>query len=288
MTHYPDLSALSVALRQSAPSGPLALILIEDEIEIESTIKHHLDLGFSQIIACGDGNIALPTGLDGQIDRVDCDVSSPDALATLVNTLMPAMIGRWVYYGYNAEYLFYPFSKDRSAVEMLGFVTEERRNIVASYVVDLYARDLGTHPNGVSTDDAYFDKSGYYALARQDIAGETLDRQLDVFGGLRWRFEEHIAQTRRRIDRVSLFKAKQGLLMSTDRLFNDPEYNTIACPWHHSLTAAVASFRTAKALRRNPGSRQSIDSFHWRQSEKFNWQAQQLLDLGLLEPGQWF
>ena len=35
--------------------------------------------------------------------------------------------------------------------------------------------------------------------------------------------------------------------------FNDEEYNTYACPWHHNLTAAIVSFRTAKALKRNPG-----------------------------------
>ena len=43
-----------------------------------------------------------------------------------------------------------------------------------------------------------------------------------------------------------------------------------------------------EALRRNPGSRKAIATFHWRNSAPFAWHSQQLLDLGLMEPGQWF
>ena len=288
MHHFHSLSDFSRAYRQTIPSGPIALIMAEDDVEIESTIRHHQALGFESVVVFGDDVITVPDTVADQVHRVRYDVSTPDALVAIVNAAVPAAGAQWIYTCYNAEYLFYPFSENRSIGEMLGFVTEERRDVVASYVVDLYAGNLGTHPSGVAIDDAYFDKSGYYALARQDTEGATMDRQMDVYGGLRWRFEEHIAQARRRIDRIALFRAKPGLVMRADQRFNDPEYNTIACPWHNSLTAAVGSFRTAKALRRNPGSRQSINSFHWHQSEKFIWQAQQLLDLGLIEPGQWF
>ena len=51
---------------------------------------------------------------------------------------------------------------------MLAFHTEERRDAVLTYVVDLYAGDLDEAPNAVSLDDAHMDKSGYYALARKD------------------------------------------------------------------------------------------------------------------------
>ena len=64
--------------------------------------------------------------------------------------------------------------------------------------------------------------------------------------------------------------------------------NTYACPWHNNITAAVCSFRTAKALRSNPGSRFDIQNFRWHNSMPFEWQSQQLMDLGLMEPGQWF
>jgi len=54
------------------------------------------------------------------------------------------------------------------------------------------------------------------------------------------------------------------------------------------MTAAVCSFRTAKALKRNPGSTYEINTFMWHNSAPFEWHSQQLLDLGLIEPGQWF
>jgi MFS family permease len=52
--------------------------------------------------------------------------------------------------------------------------------------------------------------------------------------------------------------------------------NTYACPWHHSLTGAICSFRVAKALRTNPGSRHDISDFRWHKSERFNWSSLQL------------
>ncbi|MEL6837757.1 MAG: hypothetical protein AAFP85_00610 [Pseudomonadota bacterium] len=288
MTHYPSLATLARDKRSVSTRGPIALIVIEDGIEIDSTITHHLALGFPRIIAVCTPDIALPDSSADQIDRIDHDVTGDGALTAIVNAAIQAFPNQWLYYTYNGEYLFYPFAEHRSIGEMLGFVTEERRDAVAAYVVDLYAGDLTAYPTGVARDDAFFDRSGYYALAREDKDGTILERQMDVFGGLRWRFEEHIAPDRRRIDRVPLFRAQPGLQMLPDRTFNMAEYNTIACPWHNSLTAAVASFRTAKALRRNPGSRHMIESFYWQQSERFNWRAQQLMDHGWMEPGQWF
>ncbi len=139
--------------------------------------------------------------------------------------------------------------------DLLAFHTEERREAMLAYVIDLYAGDLGRHGNAVSLDDALLDRSGYYALARKDEAKAWApkERQLDFFGGLRWRFEEHIPWTRRKIDRIAIFKAKKGTEAAADFTFTEEELNTYACPWHNNLTAAVCSFRTAKALRTNPG-----------------------------------
>ena len=286
--HYPDLQSLIADSKTALSKGPVAMILIEDDVEVASTIAHHAKAGFAQLIAfCVPGSV-LPDGMPDNLRRVDFDMTADDALATIANAMIKAVPGQWLYYCYNAEYLFYPFFEDRSVGEMLGFMTEERRDTVMSYLVDLYAQDLRAHPSGVDRQSAYFDKSGYYALAREDSEGMPLERQINVFGGLRWRFEEHIAKHRQRTDRVSFFRAQPGLEMLTDRSFNISEYNTFSCPWHNNLSAAIGSFRTAKALRRNPGSRDVINTFHWPQSEPFNWQSQQLLDLGLMEPGQWF
>ncbi len=288
MARYSSLKSLFAEGRGELAKGPVALILVEDEAEIATTIRHHGDAGFASLIAFASPEIVFPTEVESRISRVDCDMLADRAMERVVNGVIGAAPGVWFYYCYNAEYLFYPFSEHRSVGEMVQFTVEERRDSVLTYVIDLYAGDLGHHPDAVSLDDAHLDKSGYYALARKDRTNQPRDRQLDFFGGLRWRFEEHIPAPRRRIDRVALFKAKPGLKIGADHTFNDAEYNTYACPWHHNLTAAICSFRTAKALKRNPGSTFDIQTFKWHNSAPFTWHSQQLLDLGLMEPGQWF
>ncbi|ATG38520.1 glycosyltransferase family 2 protein [Phaeobacter piscinae] len=270
--------------------GPVALIFVEDKVEIATTLRHHLDLGFATVVVFMPDAFDIPYDLETRIERVPYDCSRRDAVFDAINKVIAAAApGCWLYYCYNAEYLFYPFCESRNVVELLGFHAEERRDAMLSYVIDLYAGDLAAAPNGVSLDTAHLDKSGYYAQSRNDPqTGHPLDRQLDFYGGVRWRYEEHIPAASRKIDRISLFRAKPDLHLFDDHRFSEPEYNTYACPWHHNLTAAICSFRTAKALKRNPGSSFEIDNFRWHNSAPFDWHSRQLLDLGLMEPGQWF
>ncbi|MGC9371123.1 MAG: glycosyltransferase family 2 protein [Paracoccaceae bacterium] len=270
-------------------TGPVAVIMAEDLVEVDTTIRHHLNIGFKTLVLLAPHELELPDDLAARIRRVNTDVHRPGALVDAVNRVIEAAPGQWLYYCYNAEYLFYPFCESRTVGEMLAFHAEERRDAMLTYVIDLYASDLGAFPNAVSLETALLDKSGYYALARPDPANHNhpRERQLDFFGGLRWRFEEHVPEDRRKIDRISLFRARPGLRLRPDHTFNDEEYNTYSCPWHHNLTAAVCSFRTAKALKQNPGSTFDIPTFEWHNSVPFEWTSQQLLELGLMEPGQW-
>jgi len=162
---------------------------------------------------------------------------------------------------------------------------EERRSHVYSYTVDLYnsAEEL----TELSPNDAYFDSSGYYAMNRFED-GKALDRQIEVFGGLKWRYSEHVPWDRQRIDRVPFFKCTPGLELDANFRPNIAEMNTHSCPWHHNVTCAIASYRTAKSLRRNPGSAAAIGSFMWAQSTRFEWSSSQLMDHGMIEAGQWF
>lgn len=287
---YDSLKAWLAAVQPKPPKGPLALILAEDPVEVDTTLRHHLLTGFTEVVLLAPDEIEIPNALAEQITRVRHDVHAEGALVTAVNQMIEALPDIWMYYCYNAEYLFFPFCETRTVRDLLAFHAEERRDAMLTYVIDLYAADLDLHPNAVSLDQAQLDRSGYYALARPDPDNNwhPKERQLDFFGGLRWRFEEHIPWTRRKIDRISLFKSKRGLTLRHDFTFSDEEYNTYACPWHNNLTAAVCSFRTAKALKTNPGSRWDIPTFHWRNSTEFRWHSQQLMDLGLMEPGQWF
>lgn len=287
---YDSLSAWLAAIRPKPPKGPLAIILAEDPVEVDTTIRHHLMSGFPDLILLAPDAIEVPKQLEDKITRIRHDVHVENALVTAVNQVAEALPDIWMYYCYNAEYLFFPFCETRTVRDLLAFHAEERRDAMLTYVIDLYAADLDRHPNAVSLEQAQLDRSGYYALARNDPDNNwhPKERQLDFFGGLRWRFEEHIPWTRRKIDRISLFRSKRGLTLRPDFTFSDEEYNTYACPWHNNLTAAVCSFRTAKALKTNPGSRWEIPTFHWRNSTEFRWHSQQLMDLGLMEPGQWF
>lgn len=288
--HYTDLKSMLKAEAAALASGPVALVLVEDDVEVDTTLRHHQQAGFTTTLALMPRAFDLPRDLQETVLRVDYDMAVDGAMEHAVNAVIDAVPGQWIYYCFNAEYLFYPFCETRSVVEMLDFHGEERRDAMLTYVLDLYADDLTQHPLAVSLDAAHLDRTGYYALARPDVGRDNhpKERQLDFFGGLRWRYEEHVPQARRKIDRIALFRAKRGLRLLWDHTFNDEEYNTYSCPWHHNITAAICSFRTAKALKLNPGSRDVIGSFTWHNSTPFEWHSRQLLDLGLMEPGQWF
>lgn len=272
--------------------GPVAVILIEDGSEVASTLSHHMGLGFRKILALSPEPLTpdqLPDDPKARIANLLFDARAPGAHVTAVNAVIAALpADSWLYYGFNAEYLFYPFSETRAVSEMLAFHAEERRRAMLSYVIDLYAPDLSRYPDAVSLPEAMFDRTGYYALGRADRQGGHKDRQLDFYGGLRWRFEEHLPADRRRIDRISLFRTEPGLTLLPDHRLSIEEYNTYACPWHNNITSSIGSFRVAKALARNPGSRADIKGFTWRNSHPFRWSSHQLMELGLMEPGQWF
>ncbi|MDF3855081.1 glycosyltransferase family 2 protein [Paracoccus sp. P2] len=289
---FPSLEDFLTAPRGRLDKGPVALLLIEDQAAVQRTLAHHLAAGFRLILALSPEPLpahVLPREGAERILNLRHDARRGQAAVEAVNAVIAAApADTWLYYGYNAEFLFYPFSESRSVGEMLAFHAEERRRAMLTYVIDLYAPDLERFPDAVSLDEAMFDRTGYYALGRMDREGRHKERQLDFHGGLRWRFEEHLPADRRRIDRIALFRSQPGLRLLPDLRFNVEEYNTYACPWHNNLTAAVASFRVAKALARNPGSRGQIRGFRWRNSHPFRWNSQQLMDLGLMEPGQWF
>lgn len=286
---FDNLTSFTKNAQAVPQKGPVALILVEDDVEIATTLRHSQQAGFKHVIVCMPPQFELPRDLEDVVIRIDYDMSAPGAMEKAVNQIIAALpAGTWMYYCYNAEFLFHPFCETRTVGEMLAFHTEERRDAMLTYVIDLYSDDLNEHPNAVALDRAHLDRSGYYALARPDAQGHAKERQLDFFGGLRWRYEEHVPAARRKIDRIALFKTKPGLKLNADHTFNDEEYNTYACKWHHNMTSAICSFRTAKALKLNPGSTYDIETFKWHNSAQFEWHSRQLLDLGLMESGQWF
>ncbi len=209
---YADLNEFMSTAPAALAKGPVGMIFVEDLVEVESTIRHHHLAGFTSLLVFAPEQLELPATLEDPVHRIDFDISQDDALINAVNRVIDAAPGLWLYYCFNAEYLFHPFCETRSIGELTTFQTEERRDAVLTYVIDLYADDLEANPDAVSLENAWMDKSGYYALGRpnSDNDKHPKDRQLDFFGGLRWRFEEHIPAPRRKIDRISLFRAKPG------------------------------------------------------------------------------
>lgn len=277
-------------MRNPLGKGPFAIVIAEDATELATTLDHLTNLGFRRIFLLAPDDVDLPDSVSNPeiIDTIRHPTRQPGTVQAAVNALIPLVPGEWIHYCYNAEYLFFPFCEQRRVGEALAFVTEERRNTVLGYVIDLYAEDLDRHPNAVSLETAHLDGSGYYAETRRNDADQVLDRQLNFFGGLRWRFEEHVPVAKRRIDRPALFQAVEGVRLRDDNTLSIEEMNTYSCAWHHSLSAAICSFRVAKALRTNPGSRHDVDNFRWHKSTRFYWSSRQLMELGLMEPGQWF
>ncbi|MBF9048926.1 hypothetical protein GTA62_04215 [Roseobacter sp. HKCCD9010] len=288
---YPTLEAFRAAPASAMGKGPFAVIVAEDAIEVEASVMHCLQLGFGRVILLAPDQIALPdhpAEISDKIDVIRHRTRQQGAAQDAVNALIDKVPGQWLHYCYNGEFLFFPFCEDRSIGEAVAFTMEERRNSILTYVIDLYADDLTAYPNGVSLDTAHIDSSGYYAATRRNADDQILERQLNFYGGLRWRFEEHVPEPKRKIDRVGLFQARPGLRLRENHTLNDEEMNTYECPWHHSLSATICSFRVAKALRTNPGSRHDVPDFRWHKSTRFHWSSQQLMQLGLMEPGQWF
>lgn len=260
--------------------GPVALILNEDDVELASTVAHAVGLGFPNVVTVGT-DPAEP--LD--VPHVSADLS--EGLGQTLNPILAGLAGRWVYYGYNAEYLYFPFCETRSISDAAQFVSEEQRDSVFAVVVDIFAEDLGAASDAVDLDAPLLDATGYYRRDRFD-GPDRLDRQINVYGGLKWRFAEHVPWARQPVERICFFRVDPGLTIDDQGVLSDPERNTFTCPWHNSMTFAVASFRVAKSLRHNPGSTERIETLDWPGSARFDWSSRQLMDLGFMEPGQWF
>ncbi|PYE84059.1 hypothetical protein [Pseudoroseicyclus aestuarii] len=269
--------------RDHLARGPIALILAEDAALIEESLQHHAACGFTPILFAPP-QIEAPEG----VIRVTADTLAPDALRAIANPVIAAARpGTWLHIGYNAEFLMFPFRETRHVADLCAFAEEERRAVIPAPAIDLYAGDLENDPEGLSLQNAWLDAGSYYALARQGPEGAPLDRQAALFGGLRWRLEDHVPPASRDLHRPGLIKVARGLRIGPDLRLNRAEMNTLSCPWHRSPTAALCSFRTAKALRRNPASRGAIRNFRWPGSRRFDWDSRQLMTLGLMEPGQW-
>ena len=136
--HYPNFDALITDSRRTLAKGPVALVLIEDDVEVHSTLMHLDKLGFGNIVAFCAPDLSLPETDLHNLHVVDFDVTADNALAYIVNSLIKALPETWFHDCYNAEYLHYhyPFCEHRNIREMLGFMQEEQRDSVMSFILE--------------------------------------------------------------------------------------------------------------------------------------------------------
>lgn len=274
---------------QHMRDGPIALILAEDFYDLAGTISHHIGLGFVHCIVMSRVAPPIPEELRKVVTTVYHDIFMAGAAAAVVNRTMAAFDGRWVLLCYNGEYLHFPFCETRSISDVTQFAVHDKRSAIPILVIDTYPAQLPQMGYDVAPAGQFIDARGYHGTPRWNRdEGCEYDRQLDLFGGLKWRFRDHVPYDRRRIDRVCLFRARTGMTMADDFTMSDQEYNTYQGQWHNALTAAMVSHRTAKSLSQNPSSRSEITDLTWRHSVTWSGHSKQLLDLGLIEAGQWF
>lgn len=269
--------------------GPVALILTEDFYDLGGTLTHHLRLGFDHCIVISCALPPVPDELRADVTMVYHDIFAAGAAADVVNRCMAALDGRWVLVCYNGENLYFPFCETRSIADVTQFAAQDKRSTIPIWVIDTYPAQMPQAGHNVPPDGQFIDARGYHGTPRWNRdEGCEYERQLDMFGGLKWRFRDHVPFDRRRIDRVALFQARAGLTVADDFTMSDQDYNTYQGTWHNGLTAALVSHRTAKSLSQNPASRSEITQLSWSHSVQWSGQSRKLLDLGLIEAGQWF
>lgn len=268
---------------EALPPGPVAVILAEDGAGLSASVAHCAALGFPARLVFRPPALALPEAAD--LVQIDAPPMGRTPAAALLTRLNPMLAGRWLHPAFNAEHLVFPWCETRTIRDLVAFMEEERRESVHGMTIDLYAEDLEAAPDGISHDRAGFDAIGYFGFSRTDEAGYP---HAELRGGLRWRFESLIHPAQRRLDRPALYRARAGLEMTPALRLSDETMNALSCPWHRNVTAAILSFRAAKALLRNPISAAEVEGFVWEGTQRCDWSSDQLLRLGFIEAGQWF
>jgi hypothetical protein len=103
---FSGLDEFISAQKTTLKKGPIAIIFVEDAVEVESTLEHHLALGFKKIYVLAQKLPDLAEEISNEIMTVYYGPLKKHAVRDAINTLMPHMGDAWVYTCFNAEYLF--------------------------------------------------------------------------------------------------------------------------------------------------------------------------------------
>lgn len=278
---FASIDAFLASARVAAlPPGPVGVVLAETRWMLAPAAERLRRLGAAAVLVLGADAAGLFAGA-GAPDTIRADLAAPGAAAAALNRLIGALAGRWIAWCHEAEFLFFPWCETRTLSDITTFLAEERRRVLYTYALDLYADPLPDEAGAPEDAAVWFDTTGYHAFPKED-------GRLDIYGGLGWRFEGMVPAAMQHIGRPAVFRAAPGLEIGRELRFAEAEYASVACPWHNNPTGAVMTLRRARALLGNPGFPPVRDRLRWAGSEPFAWHSGQLLELGMIEPGQWF
>lgn len=262
--HHQSYKHLLRALSQSKAErrGPIALILIQDDLALAETIAHYRAAGVACVIGIGP-DAPTTQGLD---HSAPFDCHQPGAMTVATNALMARTVGTWILPVWNGERLFWPHGDTRPLPDLFAFLGDERRGVLGGVVLDVYP-NAGGH--------WHVDRTGY------DQRDEA------IHGGLRDRMGAPCPAAGIRLDRPLAIKARKGLRLGRDGMTNDPELNTRHGPWHHSPTGVLLSPRVWAWHAAQSDHESREHPLCWKGSVPLEGNAVQLWDMGFLEPGQW-
>ena len=92
-----------------APKGPFAFVFAQVDIELTHTVAHYIKLGFHQTVVLADIPIARPEDLPDEVAFIPRPAKTSSDTSQEMNAVITALPQRWIYCGYNGEYLYYPF-----------------------------------------------------------------------------------------------------------------------------------------------------------------------------------
>jgi hypothetical protein len=319
---HDSLPAMS---RARAPTrGPVAIVLCETGFLAAASVAWDVRIGARTVIVIGaalpEGDL-IAAGAGADLHLVDAPiVGRIDAAAALAQAL-DWVAGRWAVHHFNGEFPVFAWCERRKLGDLAEFQDAERRGGVGAWTVDLYHDALP----GLEDEDAarwtppsapLFDAGGCFSLTgaaqgweRPSVApalrrplgawasgrrgayaapAQDATDRLRIYGGLGWRMQERVLAGPPRLERTAFVRARRGMRPDGWFGFGDPSADGMAGPWHRSPTMAVMSFRAARALLADPDFAQTRPDFRWAMTREWDWSSDQLLNLGVIEPGQWF
>ncbi|MGG7567028.1 hypothetical protein ACQ5SO_12815 [Rhodovulum sp. DZ06] len=291
---------------RAAPPGPVAALLCDGALMAAASARWALRLGAAALVVIGPdaalrraAAAAQDLGLSpAALVPVPAGPVGRDAAPAWLAALAPALDGRWVLPLFNGEFPVFPWCESRGLADLAAFQEGERRRGVGGWVVDMHAPGLAAaaeadDPDWAPPGRALYDLGGCFALTgapepwEAEGAGPVPPEAPRLYGGVGWRFQERFARPPR-LDRTAFFRAFAGMTPDETFRLGDPKADGLSGAWHRSPTMAVMSFRTARALLAQPEMAENPPELGWSGARSWGWSSGELLDAGVIEPGQWF